>query len=145
MADKASKVKAGESSSTPETEREREREKERGEVKNNSIIRGGQEVRGGGEMDGEWNGLGASSCSAKMVTFFRPPFVSFYASKFLAIYSGLYMLSIPSIQHPRVGRVGVFRVCTRHRLFWVRLESPFGFYHFAFVDKAPCNTFLSRQ
>jgi hypothetical protein len=30
MADKASKVKAGESSSTPETERERE--KERGEV-----------------------------------------------------------------------------------------------------------------
>ena len=31
-------------------------------------------------------------------------------------------------------RVGVFRVCTRHRLFWVRSESPFGFSHFAFVD-----------
>jgi hypothetical protein len=30
--------------------------------------------------------------------FFRPPFVSFYASKFPAIYPGLYMLSIPSIQ-----------------------------------------------
>jgi len=55
--------------------------------------------------------------------FFRPPFVSFYASIFLAIYSGLYMLLCYRCWGVGLGWgrfvscPGVFRVCTRHTLF----------------------------
>ena len=117
--------------------------REKGELKN-SIIRGERRERRVVVVNGLELLLLLMQCKDGNL-FFRPPFVSFYASKFLAIYPGLYMLSIPSIHpsnsSPGLGwgscfslPCGVFRVCTRHRLFWVRSESPFGFSHFAFVD-----------
>ena len=79
--------------------------------------------------------------------FFRPPFVSFYASIFLAIflgtiflaiYSGLYMLLCYRCWGVGLGwghlfLALVYSACARaNALFRVRLDSPFGFSHFAF-------------